>query len=106
MKQSARVVRNWFLTGEALQLAVILTAIVISYTRSQSSIEESRMKIEQQWMLITQLHESLDQLRMSRSATPEAAARIGMLEVQMKQNDDRFSRIENKLDLLLEQHSK
>jgi len=98
---SPRLMRNWLLTGEALQLAAILAAIVISYTKSQAAIEENRAAIQQQATLIVQLHESLDQLRMSRAATPEAASRIGVLEVRLNETETRLLRIEEKIDHLI-----
>lgn len=98
--------RNWISTGDLISLLVMAIALVASYTKLSLMVADIAMKQEALNAVTVQLHEALDQLRMSRSMTPEAAQRISVLEARVQANEmsvsSRLTRIEDKVDELLE----
>ena len=104
---------NWVSASDVIQLAVMLVVVTASYVRLSASIAETRTQIIAQAAVITNLHESVDQLRMNRNMTPEAAQKFTALEARVDFNETtvrevrmelnkRLERIEDKLDDLLE----
>jgi septal ring factor EnvC (AmiA/AmiB activator) len=96
---------DWIDTGEIIQLCVMLFFVGVTYQRMSSKQEETDKKVDAQSVIITQMHESLDQLRTQRSMTPEAAQRIAVIETRMtdmeartSNTDGRLQRIEDKID--------
>ena len=100
---------SWISVGDIIQIAVLLAIVAASYSRLSAAQDETRLLVNGQSTLLTQLHESVDQLRTARSMTPEAAQRIavietrvGNLESERVDTNVRLMRIEEKIDKLRE----
>ena len=103
--QSGHRWHDWIDTGEIIQLCVMLFFVGVTYQRLSGAQEETNNKVDAQSATITQMHESLDQLRTQRAMTPEAAQRIAVIETRMTDmeartatTDGRLQRIEDKID--------
>ena len=100
---------SWISVGDIIQILVLLAIVAMAYAKLSAAQDETRAMVIGQSTLLTQLHESVDQLRTARSMTPEAAQRIavietrvGNLESERVDTNVRLMRIEEKIDQLRE----
>ena len=99
--------------ADVLQVVILLIAVAVSYTKMGARVDSVSQQAAANAAMTAQLHESLDRLRASTAATPEAERRLSLIEqrITMLEQDrqefkrdirDHLDRLEDKIDSIIE----